>query len=451
VNEFLKKIHQYRSQEKQSDDKPSLQILCGWITEAENVLTNIRTFEKPVDQNVNDDLNNPPLNQENQIPFFSDDGSYKKLVLHYQGAFLRYQIQMYVDSYKKQKGLGIDQELNCLNWADITQIMLKDSIDPNQEFFTLGKINQEVIPYYYIRDSMIGIWESFPENELCEILKPIDGSINDTLKNNFLRISCKILKSELDKLIGGLKMNGFVIGNEPLQTVLTTLDSPGFGKTALSYPFFKIGDYVYTNKRWLYTINMADHIFSDYWVKASKREQKTFSDKYEQTIAHILSNEAYGFVAKGGVRYKIEETPYDIDIVASDASTIIFGEIKITNIKDDYPAIINNINNKLNGKASSQLTRLKQHLKDPDVLQQIGITKNDLLIKEVCYMIFSMTPDGIGQSDEFLSVNLFLLELMLGARKEYGVSLRKAYDGLIADMAMFGLEGRDYHVKVNLI
>jgi hypothetical protein len=207
VNEFLKKIHQYRSQEKQSDDKPSLQILCGWITEAENVLTNIRTFEKPVDQNVNDDLNNPPLNQENQIPFFSDDGSYKKLVLHYQGAFLRYQIQMYVDSYKKQKGLGIDQELNCLNWADITQIMLKDSIDPNQEFFTLGKINQEVIPYYYIRDSMIGIWESFPENELCEILKPIDGSINDTLKNNFLRILCKILKSELDNLIGVLKMN----------------------------------------------------------------------------------------------------------------------------------------------------------------------------------------------------------------------------------------------------
>ncbi|HCS37087.1 MAG TPA: hypothetical protein DIW48_10500 [Sphaerochaeta sp.] len=195
---------------------------------------------------------------------------------------------------------------------------------------------------------------------------------------------------------------------------------------------------------------MADHIFSDYWMKASKREHKTFSDKYEQTIAHILSDAAYGFAARAGVKYTIGENPYDIDIVAIDASSIIFGEIKTTNIRNDYPAIKNYINTRLNGKASSQLSRLKQHLEDPNVLQQIGITKNDLLKKNVCFMIFSTTPDGIGQSDEFLSVNLFLLELMLGAYKKAGVSLRKAYEGIIEDMTLSGLNGRHYPVNVNL-
>ena len=432
VNEFLKKIHEYRRQEEPSDSKPSLQTVIEWILEAEDVLIHIRT------------------GQYKKGETDSDDRLYKKLVFQQQEAFLRYETLMYVDACNKKNNMGINSELGGIDWACITETMIKDRIDPQLEFITLGRINQEVIPYYYIRDSMIGIWSSFPENELCETLRPIDRSIHEKVKYNFLRISCKLLKAELGKLINLLKLEGFEIGNEPLQTLLTNLDSPDFNKTASSFPFFQIGDYVYTNKRWLYRINFADHIFSDFWMNASKSEQKTFSDKYEQTIANILGNEANGFAARGGVRYKIEETPYDIDIVAIDASTIIFGEIKTTNIKNDYPSIIYNIDNRLNGKASSQLRRLKQHLKDPNALQQIGITKNDMSTKEIVYMIFSMTPDGIGQSDEFLSVNLFLLELMIGEHKNTGVSLSKAYDGLIKDMTSFGLNGLDYPIRVNL-
>lgn len=445
VNEFLKKIHTYRSQENRSDDKPSLQTVYEWILEADDVLTRLRTgrYKK-------DELDTTPVNQVNQIPSFSDDSPYKKIVFQHQEDFLRYEFEMFVDFYKEKTNMSKDQEPGGIGWAEITQTMIKDRIDPHLEFITLGRINQEVIPYYYIRDSMIGNWESFPENELSETWRQIDRSIHKTLRNNFLRISCKSLKAKLSERIYLLKLEGFEIGNEPLQTLLTTLDSPDFDKAASGVPFFQIGDTVYTNKRWLYRINMADHIFSDYWMKASKREHKTFSDKYEQTIAHILSDAAYGFAARAGVRYKIEETPYEIDIVAIDASTIIFGEIKTTNIKNDYPSIKYNINNRLNGKASSQLCRLKQHLEDPNMLQQIGITKNDLLTKDVCFMIFSTTPDGIGQSDEFMSVNLFLLELMLGAYKKAGVSLRKAYEGFIKNMTLSGLNGWDYPVKVNL-
>lgn len=445
VNEFLKKIHTYRSQENQSEPKPSLQTVYEWILEADDVLTRIRTG-----QYKKEEPDITPVNQVNQISSFPDDSPYKKFVLQQQETFLNYEIRMYVDAYKRKTNMRIDQEPGGIGWADITQTMIKDRIDPHLEFITLGRINQEVIPYYYIRDSMIGNWESFPENELSETWRQIDRRTLETLKNNFLRVSCKSLKADLGDLIHLLKLEGFKIGNEPLQTLLTTLDSSDFDKTALGVPFFQIGDYVYTNKLWLYKINMADHIFSYYWMKASKREHKTFSDKYEQTIAHLLSDAAYGFAARAGVKYTIGENPYDIDIVAIDASTIIFGEIKTTNVKNDYPSIKYNINHRLNGKASSQLNRLKQHLEDPNVLQQIGITKNDLLTKDVCFMIFSTTPDGIGQSDEFLSVNLFLLELMLGEYKQAGVSLRKAYEGIIEDITVSGSNGWDYPVNVNL-
>jgi len=411
VNEFLKKIHKYRSQENHSDTKPSLQIVYEWILEAEGVQNLIRTgpYEKGETdtENIFDNIHVLPL----------------------QDALPSWEFRIYVDYYKEQCNIGTDHQLDAIDWAGITRIMVENRIDPHLEFITLKKINQEVIPYYHIRDNMIGKWSFFPENELGETWKPIDWSIHETLKNNFFRVPYESLKVELDKLIKHFKKDGVEIGDEPLQTLLITLDSPNSIKTASGFPFFQIGDYVYTNKRWLYRINMADHIFSDYWMKASKREQKTFSDKYEHAIAHLLSTEANGFAARSGVRYKKEETLYDIDIVASDASTIIFGEVKTTNIKDDYPSIMSNIKNRLNGKASSQLRRLKQHLEDPNVLQQIGIPKNDMSTKEVCFMILSMTPDGIGQSNEFFSVNQFLLERMLLVRKKVGVSLREAYDG----------------------
>lgn len=420
VNEFLKKIHEYRSQENQSNPKPSLQQVYDWLLEAEGVLNRIR------------------IGQYKKGEMDTDDKLKNIHVLKLQETLIDFENKMYVGGYKEHRNIGENQELSVMDRAEITRGMVEERIDPNLEFITLKRINQEVIPYFYIRDCMIGSWESFPENALSETWTPVDSSIHKTLKKNFLRIPCKSLKAELDKLINQLKEDGIEIGDEPLQTLLTTLDSPELKKTASSFAFFQIGDYIYTNKRWLHGINMADHIFTDYWIKASKSEQKTFSDKYEQSIVHLLSTEDNGFAARSGVKYRKEGALYDIDIVACDASTIIFGEVKTTNIKDDYPAIISNIKNKLNGKASSQLRRLKQHLEDPEMLQQIGIQSNDMSTKEVCFMIFSMTPDGIGQSDEFLSVNRFLLEWMLNVRKENGVSLREAYDGLIKQMTYLG-------------
>jgi hypothetical protein len=438
VNDFLRNVKYYKNKQKtQQINEYRMVDLIEIISLAEKYRLLLHLFEMNISLYAYGNLPYEIFLKNNLDNFFKFHKNLNALeILYDQEVVLKSEIAMYYDIERKINPLLETKKSSYIFNANIAATMVNDRYDSEYKFITTKRIYSEVGCYYFLKDICFDHWEK--------------GLIKNN--DNFRRISCSKFYSSIEEFKLTHLLIGEAIEEDPLQTFLMDLNN-NINKqknNKLNYAFFKFNNYIYTNRKWLDEINMGDHLFSYFWANASKEEQKKFSDNYELFVSKILGD-SYSFNSRNSVKYKKDGCVFEIDIVAEDENTIIFGEIKTTNVKEYYSSIIDNIKRNLNGKATNQLTRLKKHLNDLNVLNQIKITEESIKNKNLFFVIFSMTPDGIGQTNTFISVNLFLLEQMLCIYLEENknITLEQSYEICLKKIKMCAKEGIKYKVNAS--
>ncbi len=415
VNTFIKDVMRYNKKNyslRMINDSSSL-LEC--IKKEEETFAELNSLQDKINLYVDNEVSYEIFYEKK---FFITEDNLKKLKFLYKGQefLLRAELNKYEDYLRAQVWhLDESQPLDFNNRASLASTMIKDRFDPQYKFLTKDYIYKEVAFYYFLIDSF------FP---VIEKIQKINNSYNDDL----IRFEYSQLLSFFKIFMDMNKVNSSLNKN-PLQTLLIDLDNYKEDNSLLNYAFFKIGDTVYTNKRMLYNINMADHLFTHYWMKADIQEKRNFSANHEKVMTKFLTD--YKFKAKCNVKYRKDNQQYEIDIIAKDERSIIFCEIKTTNVKDNYYDIKKNIKGNL-CKAIYQLSRLKQHINDLEVQNQLDLSKNEISEKEIFYVIYSMTPDGVGQIDDFPYLNFYLFDILLqNYCTDQNLTLKQAYNDIL--------------------
>ncbi len=349
-----------------------------------------------------------------------------------QSSYKNYEKKMYIDSVCDNKNKVYDTFTDD-DFIDLYLTCIKDKLDSDFQFLKIDLVKKEICSYLYVFKSFDN-WEQVFPSELNIIAKNEDKKIVINNLFYFRRIKYDKLISELKIMYSKLKNFGLNFSDTYLEPFLVNLNSVDFNKDKLDYIFFRIDDYVYSNSRYLCPIKdlpFDDFLFSYFWKTSDIKEKKKFSNNFEGIVFNIFNEKKYGFIAKKNIEYKIHNKSYEIDLLAYDAKTIVIGEVKSTDDNYWFSSIKRNETNNLNGKAKNQLQRMKQHLDNIEILNQIGLTQEDLIKKEVVFMIISTTFDGVGQVEGCVSVNIFLLDLLLSEYIKNNNTINQIYKKIL--------------------
>lgn len=213
----------------------------------------------------------------------------------------------------------------------------------------------------------------------------------------------------------------------------------------IDYPFIKIGDNIYINKSILYNINLADRWFSIFMESASKKSISSFSTEFEKSISEILSS--YGFKSYFSKDVLIKDKKVgEFDFIGIDDKTLILGEIKISSFKNDFSQINTWSSTRIEGKASFQLEKLKSSLDDNKLKSFFEDLKIDYKNKDIVYIIYSCTPDGILLTENFISVNMYLFDEILSSYKTTEKSIFTIYQDIRNQTKLQKKENREIKV-----
>jgi len=314
---------------------------------------------------------------------------------------------------------------------------IKNDFDNTDTFIISKFITKEILSFYFIKYQHFDLWEEIPLNEFNHFvdtipkdrLKPIKKhyrrikyeSLIQNIKLFFSKIYNSINNKEycleyfdytlnevslLDKNIFKLNSN-----DQLLETLLICFDKNNTSSVRQNYyQFIKIGEYVYSNKLWLGEQNLKDHLISYLWNKEYNRKgiqnKNNYPTYFEERIQNKFKeintkSQKTIFELKKNIEYEISDAKGEIDIIAEGEKVIVFCEVKSSYVRNSYDYVINNVNSKLNGKATSQLNRLKENINNLNLLQQLDLSIDLINTKEIFYLIVTNTPDFLGQSNDF--------------------------------------------------
>jgi hypothetical protein len=326
---------------------------------------------------------------------------------------------------------------------DLYLTIVKDKYDWDFQFIKNNYVICVLSAYDILYDIFLKLEKVRPKDLLITSKIKEEDVVYD-LMDNLKRIKYIDLKSELNELFGELPgFNEFYV-----DSLIGVLGTAKYNSSKLAYPFFKIKEYIYMNFECfpsLSDIFFEDYLFSWLWENSDEKERKRYSDIFENMVYHIFIDEAYNFSAQKNSKYEIDNKTYEIDILAKKENTIIICEIKSTDPNNSFSLIEKNIRNCIKGKARKQLHRMKTDFENPEVLKQLNISKEEYENKEFVYMIISTTFDGIGQTDDIVSANLFLLDLILSENNNSNITIKEAYKKILRNIKYAAFNGLEYN------
>lgn len=328
-------------------------------------------------------------------------------------------------------------------------VYIKNDFDNTDNFITSKFIIKEILSFYFIKYQHFNLWEDVPLNEFNYFVDRIPEDRLKSLKKHYRRIKyntlIKNIKIFFSKIYNSLNNNEYCLkyfdytlnkeslldknifklnpNDQLLETLLICFDNNKISSVPQNYyQFIKIGEYVYSNELWLGEQNLKDHLVSYLWNKEYKEKsiqnKNNYPSYFEERIENIFKaiktkSQKPIFKLKKNIEYEISEAKGEIDIIAEGEKVIVFCEVKSSYVRNSYNYVIDNVNNKLNGKASSQLNRLKENINNLNLLEQLDLSLDKINSKEIFYLIVTNTPDFLGQSNKFPICDEILLREVL--------------------------------------
>lgn len=406
---------------------------------------------------INDCLNYLQRNKQKYVDILLRKESYNKeykknILLKLQEKYNILKINLYKETVPFQDIPIFNNYKNIFfNYLSVFSY-IKNDFDNTNNYISSSFISKEILSFYFIKFENFKTWENIPLEEYTVLSNIISKDIRSSFQLHFKRIKYKQLiediklffskiyfefnKNKYELIYQNLQRKNFFLGkeifklnnsDELLETLIVSLNKAGKSMIpGINYQFFLIGEYVYTNESLLTEQNYKDHLISYMWNKSQKNNNgNTLHDKrydyaryFEKRVlnkfteANTLSSDIQ-FDTKCNIKYKLNEINGEIDILTVSEKVIVFCEVKSSYVRNSYVNVIENISNKLNGKATTQLNRLKENINNSYLLKQLEITTEDIENKEIVYLIVTNTPDFLAQSNKFPIVDELLLEEIL--------------------------------------
>ncbi|MGD1815742.1 MAG: hypothetical protein ACPKNR_01800 [Pleomorphochaeta sp.] len=399
----------------------------------------------------------------------------KNVLLKLQERYNTLKINFYRDSIPVQNIPNFNNYGKIfINYLSVYTYIQND-FDNTNTYISSSQISKEILSYYFIKFENFKTWENIPLEEYKIVSNIISKDMLSSFQLHFKRVKykklIKAIKLFFSKLYYEFNKNNYVLiyqnsqrkdfylgkeifqlnnSDKLLETLIVSLNAgsklmiPG-----VDYQFFLMGEYVYTNEFLLAGQNYKDHLISYMWNNSLKNNddntlQKKIHDyaRYFEkrvlnrfTEANTLSSDIQ-FDTKCNIKYKLDEINGEIDILTVSEKVIVFCEVKSSYVRNSYDNVIENISNKLNGKATTQLNRVKENINNSYLLKQLEIIPDDIKNKEIVYLIVTNTPDFLGQSNEFPIVDELLLGQILNLyiNNNMELSFEESYEFLFKNL-----------------